>query len=31
MAHPSWIVKSIGWMDRSAGGGPDPACCNGNS
>jgi protein SCO1/2 len=31
MAHPAWIVKSIGWMDRSRDGGPDPDCCNGKS
>jgi protein SCO1/2 len=31
MAHAAWIVKSINWMDRSKDGGPDPACCTGNS
>jgi protein SCO1/2 len=31
MAHAEWIVKSIGWMDRTGAGQPDTACCEGKS
>jgi protein SCO1 len=31
MAHPDWIVKSIGWMDRTKASQPDAACCEGKS
>ena len=31
MAHPAWIVKSIGWMDRARAGQADTACCEGKS
>ena len=31
MANPEWIVKSIGWMDRTGAGQSNKACCDGKS